>query len=674
MVLFSIAGRHKQSECSVEPEDGLSAHGRSTGGPLVPSGFYGFNINYYGLPAEPGVLVIEGSDNDNYVHITEVPYNGSTLLRIDYAPWHFDQAHPNGFTLRSEMHTLLYSEDMVQTVDYYGGNGRDFFQNESLTTTWAWGDRDHGGTDDNPREPTSGGNDVLIGGLGENHLFGGGGNDILVSNTKYATGLMELSHFNAEFHPSELEPYNDGSYIAELYGEGGDDILIASKAGHTYMSGGSGNDKLYGGGGGSNVMYGGEGDDLLDPGVEDPSNFNDNVMFGFVGADTFVVRTTHDVVADFHRESAYDGDRIIVPWEQFLTLTGGDKIDTVGLLNGTQGNFSGNQLVGSMSLDVVAAADQTSLSQPIDLSMTDILAAIDLPADSDASDVVDVGPLINAAIGNRMETIDADSPTAPYVDAPADIVELVSGFVEAPEQNAPVTWQANPVTTEGNVITAALNNADSAPAAGPTDLALLQPDTAQNAQDLSNEVSSPDSFDPAQVPVTVSDAALSLTVDGPTQDAPVQTQPSVVVPEANVITAALNDAAGAPVTNSVDPALAQVNTAQTAPDLLNAVSSTDLVDSSATQVPVTVSDAVLSQTADATAPDMPVTTQTNIVTTQVDTATAIPPVIQQPVPTTTGAIGTIGLSTTTTSSLLSTQALDTFFAAPVSYRVSFFGR
>lgn len=630
---------------------------------LVPSGFYGFNINYYGTwvqaggaPAGQGAVVIEGSDKDNYVHITEVPYQGSTLLRIDYAPWHFDQAHPDGFTLKSEMHTLLYSEDTVQTVYYLGGNGRDFFQNESLTTTWAWGDRDHGGTDDNPREPTFGGDDVLIGGLGGNHLFGGGGNDILVSNTKYG-GIGQLTHFNGEFHPVELERYKDNWYSAELYGQGGDDILIASKPGFTYLSGGSGNDKLFGGGGNSNVMYGGEGDDLLDPGMEDLSNFNDNVMFGFVGADTFVVRTTHDVVADFHRESLFDGDRVIVPWEKFLTLTGGGEIQTVGLLSGTPGNFSGNQLVGSMSLDVAAAADQTALSQPIDLSMTDILAAINLPADADSSDVIDVGQQINAAIGDRVETIDADSATAPFADAPADIVQLVSGFVEAS------VTQVNLVTTEANIVTESQDNTDPAPVAGSVDIA-LQPSIAQTAQDLLNEVSSTDSVDPSaiQVPVTESDAALSVTVDAAAQETPVVTQPNVVTTEPNVIDAALNSADSAPVAESVDQALTDVNTAQTTADLLNQVSSTDSVDASAAPLAVTV----------AASQDTPVATQPTVVTPETTIVTAAATVSQQS--TGTSGTGYLGLAAATTSSLLSRSAVDSFFAAPVSYRVNLFGR
>jgi hypothetical protein len=356
-----------------------------------------------------------------------------------------------------------------------------------------------------------------------------------------------------------------------------------------------------------------------------------------------------------------------------LSAPAQNDIHTIGLLSGNQGNFSGDQLAGFVPLDVVTAADQTAVAEPIDLSMTDILVAIDQPADSDPTDVIDVGQQINAAIADRVETVDTDSAAAPYVDAPADIVQLVSGFVDAPTQNTPVAAGPNLVTTEANVITAALDNADSAPPADPIDLALLQAGTVPTASDLANEVSSTDQIDPSavQVPANVADAALSLTVDATAQDTTVATQPNVMATEANAITAALSNTDSASVADSVDPALAQANTEQTATDLLNVVSTS--VDPSAAQV-VTVPQADPSEMVDAAAQDTPVATQPNVVTTDPNIVTAAPPLGQQTISTITGGTAYVGLSTATTGSVLSTQALDSFFAAPVSYRLSLFGR
>lgn len=123
-----------------------------------------------------------------------------------------------------------------------------------------------------------GGDDWLYGGSGNDELKGGGGDDVLIG----------------------------GAGNDELKGEGGSDVLIGGD-GADHLLGGADDDALFGGAG-MDLLEGGDGNDLLSGGA------GDDILMGGSGNDTFVMdaESGHDIIKDI-----MENDKIVFEGQEF---------------------------------------------------------------------------------------------------------------------------------------------------------------------------------------------------------------------------------------------------------------------------------------------------------------------------------------------------------------------
>lgn len=196
------------------------------------------------------------------------------------------------------------------------------------------------------------GSDSIIGSDLDNLLDGWGGNDKLWGGAGDDTlfGGDGNDHLRGGDDNDELYG-GDGN--DQLYGDVGDDILDGG-AGNDQLRGGEGNDALYGGAG-NDTLRGEAGNDTLYGGA------GNDTMFGGVGDDTYYVDSAKDKV----RENAGEGNDTIVASYSYslekvknvenLTLSGHADIDATGssLNNVLTGNSGDNVLRGLGGDDVL---------------------------------------------------------------------------------------------------------------------------------------------------------------------------------------------------------------------------------------------------------------------------------------------------------------------------------
>ena len=160
------------------------------------------------------------------------------------------------------------------------------------------------------------GNDILIGGLGDDHISGGGGNDIILGGPGVVTHsdpevllLDEAVIVGSIPLAGPGVPHGDAAVVEALLGadltllEGGTDpqalLLDLLPDGNDVLSGGEGNDALYGGRGndtlagdaGNDFLSGGTGDDSLDGGAGNDTLVGDDAFIDSPGAT--VPQVTH---------------------------------------------------------------------------------------------------------------------------------------------------------------------------------------------------------------------------------------------------------------------------------------------------------------------------------------------------------------------------------------------
>jgi Ca2+-binding RTX toxin-like protein len=169
-----------------------------------------------------------------------------------------------------------------------------------------------------PVVPFPDGNDSLIGGTGNDLIYGGDGNDSLIGGTGNDT-------------------LYGGDDNDRLFGGSGNDRLF-SGSGNDTLNGGSGNDFLYGnfgndsifGGSGNDVLYGESNNDTLNGG-----SGNDSI-FGGSGNDSLIGGTGNDLIvgglADDTLASGSTSDADIFRFdsltEQTDTITDFDRFDS----------------------------------------------------------------------------------------------------------------------------------------------------------------------------------------------------------------------------------------------------------------------------------------------------------------------------------------------------------
>ncbi|MDR2308546.1 MAG: type I secretion C-terminal target domain-containing protein, partial [Paucimonas sp.] len=208
------------------------------------------------------------------------------------------------------------------------------------------------------------GNDVLVAGPGNDHLYGGDGNDLLIAgpgndlldggagiNTasfaRASAGVVvDLSHVGVQ---NTVGAGMDTLVnIANLIGSNYNDTLIGND-GDNVLNGGAGNDVLKGGAG-NDTLIGGPGDD---------------VMTGGPGNDTFVWQkgdTGHDTVTDFTPGSDHLDLSQLLQGENATSASLDDYLHFK--VSGT-----GSNVVSTIEVSSVAGAAPT---QTIDLAGVDL--------------------------------------------------------------------------------------------------------------------------------------------------------------------------------------------------------------------------------------------------------------------------------------------------------------
>lgn len=256
----------------------------------------------------------------------------------------------------------IYDSDELGDVAY-GGGGQDLMMGGN-------GDDAYFGGDDSDTIAGNGGDDVLSGGdardsldggFGDDRLFGGDGND-----------LMRGEGFSSRPGEAGNDYLDGGNGEDEMYGRGGNDTLVGGADGDHMFGGegadvlhgddgndwlqggagtgvGDGGDSLFGGAGddsllgeeGDDTLIGGSGNDILDGGA------GADVLDGGEGTDTYYWDHTDTVVwgrgASTDRTAAADfgmAGRIRIEGFEITDLTVGLQVDSQGwqyltLTNGT---------------------------------------------------------------------------------------------------------------------------------------------------------------------------------------------------------------------------------------------------------------------------------------------------------------------------------------------------
>ena len=161
------------------------------------------------------------------------------------------------------------------------------------------------------------GNDILLGGRGNDSLFGGEGDDIIDGGVD-----------------NDLIIDTEGNNI--LYGNQGNDTLITGR-GEDILYGDRGSDRLIAGAG-DDILFGGEGNDYLDGGNGHDSlvgNTGEDTLVGGAGNDTLIgssslLRTTQAPESNSGDASLQD--------KEIDILTGGDGVDLL-ILGDAEGSF-----------------------------------------------------------------------------------------------------------------------------------------------------------------------------------------------------------------------------------------------------------------------------------------------------------------------------------------------
>lgn len=216
-------------------------------------------------------------------------------------------------------------DTVVNTGSIFGdlrmGDGFNRLENHGLIQGAVWGG--------------SQGDTLLLGGTVQGVVLTGPGADFVVLSGQVGSSVM-LGDGN-----DSLESVGGGSGLAGVFGEGGNDTLLAGEA-SDLLDGGAGADQLRGGGGddtllgqqGNDRLFGGRGDDSLAGGTGTDrlaGNSGDDTLHGGGGRDTLIGGSGADVFVFLTAaESPNTADACVIA--DFLPGT--DQIDLSAVASG----------------------------------------------------------------------------------------------------------------------------------------------------------------------------------------------------------------------------------------------------------------------------------------------------------------------------------------------------
>ena len=295
-----------------------------------------------------------------------------------------------------------FSLSEVEQIEFFGGAGDDFFSSSVDIDTRAVGN------DGNDELRTAGGTDQLFGGEGDDLLVSTGGNDRLVGNN----GIDVL--FGGDGDDAIFGLGGDD----ELHGEAGDDNLVAG-FGDDVVFGGSGDDLVFGHFG-ADQIFGGEGNDRLF------GQNDDDIIHGESGDDTVRGGQGNDVLQGSigdDRALGDEGDDEIVVGDGNDIVFGGAGNDNIrggagnDLLFANAGN---DEVFGEAGNDVIRGNEGNDrLFGGDNADRVDGDAGDDHVEGGGASDVLIGDP------GN--DTIVGDASDRAIGGAGDDLIQLVAG-------------------------------------------------------------------------------------------------------------------------------------------------------------------------------------------------------------------------------------------------------
>ncbi len=196
----------------------------------------------------------------------------------------------------------------------FGLGGADIIDGE-VGNDWvdggAHGDLIRGGTG---RDTLYGaqGNDTIEGGNDNDRLFGEQGTDTLRGDAgnDYLDGGVEADMLFGGAGNDEL--VGGGGVGDQLFGEAGSDVLHGSDDGADILSGGPGRDRLYGHGG-NDILRGGDDDDTLLGGT------GDDLLEGEAGSDVLAGEADHDTLYGHNQTGTGDDNAVDHLYGDFAT-------------------------------------------------------------------------------------------------------------------------------------------------------------------------------------------------------------------------------------------------------------------------------------------------------------------------------------------------------------------
>ena len=173
------------------------------------------------------------------------------------------------------------------------------------------------------------GNDYIVDDYGHNEIHGGAGNDTIKIAGK---GERSFGEFIGDVFSGEATLTNT------VYGDGGNDTIYGGDAQDT-INGGGGNDTIYGGKGndtikgmsGNDIIVAGDGNDYVDGGTDDDlidGGKGNDKLYGSGGNDTIYGRDGKDkIYGGFGEDTIFGG-------KGKDTIDGGDGKDTIATVDG----------------------------------------------------------------------------------------------------------------------------------------------------------------------------------------------------------------------------------------------------------------------------------------------------------------------------------------------------